>query len=438
MPSKALFMLWIVLITLPNPLLAGKEEDEADAKRFIILYEQPFRKVMNIYLNETNDGGKEFIHPDDPNKVLMIYKFPSNDDVHDIISDQVTMQTLMAKSDELGNQIPITQKLFKMLRFPYGQEVGISLEKERFRNDLFNGLREDVALRNSLIDFTARLQMYKDLAYTFQQYVALDIKHCNIEVQKVLYKKAGDDFSTSPPAETDSAFTFVLSDFRYVKDLSTPCSRGMPSTWDHEDAFEEIPSSKKCKGKIEIFGLGMLILKIESIVLMISEYGLDNVVNRSQFVKNGLKNMTEAPPDISKFYNDKTPISNKTTFDIFLEIMEWSQSFNKSDKYYRDIDEVLTESSLLEDLAYIEQANTVFFEQRIITQHAPLEDNTTVRGKLMANYAAFNKLLQSMVKPNDYMNGRPDPASTIASLIKIQQAYVANIQSLARDRILLV
>ena len=43
-----------------------------------------------------------------------------------------------------------------------------------------------------------------------------------------------------------------------------------------------------------------------------------------------------------------------------------------------------------------------------------------------------------MIKPNNYMNGRPDAGETVTALAKIQQGYVANIKSLDLDRILLV
>ena len=65
MPSKAITMLWIVLITLPATFLASKEDDEAMI-RFIKLYHKEKDKSNGILLNEYGEKGKEYIHPDDP------------------------------------------------------------------------------------------------------------------------------------------------------------------------------------------------------------------------------------------------------------------------------------------------------------------------------------------------------------------------------------
>ena len=438
MPSKALFMLWIVYTTLPNYLLAGKEEDDADAIRFITLHAKNKAQVKNILLREMSDEGREFIHPDDPNKVLRIYKFPRRDDSITIGDEQGAIQKLMAKSDELGNQIPITQKLNRMLGFPYGHNWGISMEMERFRGNLLDGLYEDTALKASLEDFGARLEMYKQLAFAFQQMSALDIKHCNIEVHRVLYKKVGDDFSNIPLMETDTAFSFVMSDFRYVKDLGSPCKQGMASTWDHDDSQGSIPISGKCKGKIEIFGLGFLILKIETLALMVGQDGILPAKLRPQNIADALQTMPDAPDDISMYFTRKDAIMKKNTYDILDEIMNWNQFYNTG---YEDIDNpvrVIDGKSLLTNLAYIEMANALTFEQKDLERHSSLADNAGVKDKVVGNYAAFNNLLQSMLKTNDYMNGRPDAGSTFTTLNKIQQAYVANIQWLNRDRILIV
>ena len=246
MPSTAILMLWIVFSTLPNALFAAgkddenqKEQDKVDAERFKELYDKEISLVTDVFLGQLSDGGKEFIHPDDPNKIVRIYKIP--DDATYIINEEDIIEKLMAKSQELGNNIPLTQNLYRMLNFAFGQHIGISLEMERYRNDVLTGLMKDSELRKALMDFASRLEMYKSLAYSFQQLSAMGLKHCNIGLQRILYKKAGDDFAAMPFQETQSGFTFVLSDFKYMADLNTPCSKGMPSFWDQEDAQNKVP-----------------------------------------------------------------------------------------------------------------------------------------------------------------------------------------------------
>ena len=390
-------MLWIVTLTLPNYLLALTEEEEVDVKRFITLYTKARSETKNILLRELGNEGKEFIHPDDPNKILRVYKFSRRDDSIEIGDEQVAIQKLMTKSGELGNQIPITQTLYRALSFPFGQNWGISLEMERFRGDLLNGLFIDPALVVTLQDFSLRLEMYKQLAFAFQQFAALDLKYCNIEVQRIIYKRPSDDFSTFPPTETDAAFNFVLSDFRYVRDLGTPCDQGMPSTWDHSDSQKDIPKSSKCKAKIEIFGLGMLILKIETLSLIISDSGMESAKLRSQKVSEALNTLPDAPDDIVEYFGKADAIMKMTTYKILDEIMNWNLFYNTG---IEDVDNpvrVIDGTSLLKNLAYVEQANALIFEQRDLDRHSSLEGNQALRGKIIKNYAALNTLLQSML-----------------------------------------
>ena len=56
----------------------------------------------------------------------------------------------------------------------------------RYRGNLIDGIFDDAVLRASLLDFTARLKLYMDLACIFQQMSVVGIKHCNIEVNRVL------------------------------------------------------------------------------------------------------------------------------------------------------------------------------------------------------------------------------------------------------------
>lgn len=148
--------------------------------------------------------------------------------------------------------------------------------------------------------------------------------------------------------------------------------------------------------------------------------------------------MPESPPDISKYYDDKAAILNQTAHVILTEIFNWIKYSNKPSSHVEGRFVQISADTLLQDLAYIEKANALVFEQRDFDRFAPLKDNSSVTGKVVANYTAFNKLLQTMLQPNDYVNGRPDASSTIATLAKIQESYMANIKTLYRNRLLLV
>ena len=173
---------------------------------------------------------------------------------------------------------------------------------------------------------------------------------------------------------------------------------------------------------------------------MIAQEGIEQDVKcRPKNIVLALRTMPDAPQDIDQFYPDKDTIMKYTNYDILDTIMNWNDYANQPKLYARKRNvNLIFGKALLPNLAYVEMANALTFEQKDLERHSALADNAGVKDKVVANYAAFNKLLQSMVQPNDYVNGRPDAAETIASLTKIQEGYVANIQSLARDRILLV
>ena len=428
MPSRALTMLWIVTLTLPNYFLGGT--DEEDIIRFKTLGSKTFHQVKDVFLGELPYDGTEFIHPDDPNQILKIYKFAENGQSGNMANDQTAIKKLMAREKELGNVPPITQQLGRVLDIQFDEHKGISMEMDRYRGTLEAGMKYDRVLIRSLMDFSKRLDMYKQLAFIFQQMSALDMKFCNIDVDRVLYKKTGDDFSSKPLQDTDTEFNFVLTDFRFSTDLGTPCPGGKNNTWDRDDARDSIPKSDKCKGKIEIFGLGMLILKLETLFVMLTEDG--SSLSMKGEISKAFVAMSEAPEDISKFYNDNVAILHNSPREILSEIWKWVLNANNDPDYLNIGDIVAWGGYLLPSTAYVEQANSLVFELRDMYRCPDLKGNQAVRGKVMKNYAAFNKLLQTMLQSNDYVNGRPTAAETITALTKIQQGYVANIQSLGR------
>ena len=428
MPSKSIFILCLVMIMLPNSFLAGTEEDEADVIRFKAL------SMQDSFIREFNNG-KEFIHPDDPNKVVRIQAYSNIYDTTNVKNDQLSLQRLMEQADQLGK--PVSQKLYRVLYFIYEDPIkGVAMEMDRYRGTLSDGIKNDPVLLASLLDFPTRLEMYKQLAFIFQQMAALDMKYCNINMDRVLYKKPDDDFSNSPLVETDSDFKFVLSDFSFVTQLGLPCKKGMRATWDQEDAHGSIPNSDKCKAKIEIFGLAMLVLKIESLLTQIKQDG-SNIL-KAQDIQGALQTMSDAPADMFTFYKVKTPILIYGPFNVLDMVWKWVDNANKDTQILQTGAILSSGKDLLKNLAYVEQANALIFEQRDIIKYPALVGNHEIRGKVVSNYAAFNNLLQSMLQPNDYVNGRPTAAETITALSQIQQGYVANIQSLARDRILLI
>ena len=433
MNSKAIIILWIVTTTLPNFLHATAEEDEAN----IILYKQLFDQ--NNFTRKVQYG-KEFVHPTDPTRIVRIQKYNTETE-KDLVGkakyEQLALQTLINKANELGNIHPLTPYLYRVLNFQFDQTSGgLSFETERYRGNLIDGINNDEVLRARLLNFSARLDMYKQLAFIFQQMSALSIKHCNIEISRVLYKKTGDDFSSTPLQETDTDFIFVLTDFMYVKDLSSRCTAGIVATWDQEDAQGNIPMSGKCKGKIEIFGLAMMILRIETFLIMVKQDG--TFLKKVQNIKDALSTMPDAPDYIEKTFYSKKAILATQSFDILSKILVWVSNAIADPETLLDADFILTGVDLLPYLAYVEQANALIFEQREIEKYPALKEIYKVKDKVVGNYAAFNALLQSMLQPNDYVNGRPDAAFVGNALTQIQQEYVANIQSLSRDRVLLV
>ena len=415
----------VAIITLPDILHASKEEDEADGKRFKILFYQ------DTYTREF-ENGREFVHPDDPNKVLKIHLYDKKSDIDEtvkITSEQNALQTLMQKGEEVG--VAVTQKLSKVLDFKISNRFGgISFAMDRYRGTLVDGIKNDAVLRASLADFASRLSMYRQLAFIFQQMSAANMKYCNIEVDRVLYKKAGDDFSKVPFQETDSEFDFVLTDYLFVKDLDSPCVEGFAGTWDQQDAKGNIPQTGACKGKVEIFGLAMLILKIETNLLMVKQDG--SVLSKDQNMKDALKTMPDAPKYISKTFSTKQAILTTQSFEILAKVWDWVGNASADPDTLIDWEFILSGSDLLPYMAYVEQANLLIFEQRDLGKYPALGGNHDVRGKVVGNYAALNTLLQSMLQPNGDVDGRPDAASVVTALTQIQQGYVANIQSLSR------
>ena len=433
MPSKALFVLWIVTITLPSCSLGGTVEE--DIPRFKTWYHDHGTPSDEVYLARVGSKGQEMVHPDDPNKVLRIIRFKEGSSTATHIAEYNAIKQMMDRGEALGNIGLLTPRLYRRIEFDYGSDEAISMEMDRYRGNLGNGIRNDAVLRASLFDFSKRLDMYKQLAFIFQQMSALKIKHCNIEVNRILYKKAGDDFTTMPLVETDSEFIFVISEFRSSTALDNPCKDGILATWDQEDAKGSIPKSDKCKGKIEIFGLGLLILKIETVLVLMDENGARDA---SQNITDALATMPDSPTELSEHYEEKKPITTNNSYNILDEIMLWIKNANSNPDNIDESDKVISGKALLPNTAYIEMANALIFEQREILKSPTMADNSKVRGKVVNNYAALNSLLQSMLQPNDYVNGRPDAAYVGTALAKIQQGYVANIQSLNRDRILLV
>ena len=384
MLSKSLFILCIVVIMLPNPFLAGSGNAILnDVNRFRKLYKQ------NDFLREMHEGGKEFVHPDDPNKIVRIYKLSTSQDATLIMNDETATRKLVIKGNELGNITPIAQKVYQTINFTFEEDYkGISVEMDRYRGTLIDGIKNDPVLRASLLDFPNRLNLYTQLAFIFQQMSALDMKHCNIELDRVLYKKAGDDFSTMPLVETDSDFNFVLSDFRYVTGLGSSCVGGIVATWDQEDALDKIPVSGKCKGKIEIFGLAMLILRIETILLMIKEDG--TFMDKDQNIKDAFSMMPDSPPDILRYYNNKRAMKKYKSIEILAKIWEWVSNAIVDPRKLKGGDYAVSGKALLPNLAYVEQANLLIFEQRDLMKYPALGENDSVNDKVVGNYAALN------------------------------------------------
>ena len=438
MASKALFILWICITTLPNPFLAGTKEEDADILRFIELYKKDPDTIPDVFLQHLNFSGREFIHPDDPNKVLRVYLFQNSQKSNRVAQVKKVIAQLTERSDKLGNQIPITQKLYRVLSYPVENLWTVTLELERFRDNLIEGIENDQLLRINLMNFAMRLDLYKQLAYTFQQYAELKMKNCNIEVQKILFKKTGDDFSTSPPLETNTGFVFVLSELMYSSPMDFPCRGGTLSTWDFDDSRGDIPLSDKCQKKIEIIGLGMLILKIETTALAITNEGFETAELRPTTLSDALKALPEAPHELFLCYEEKTPILNHSSFSILDTIFARSRIANNIELHIEDESVDFTNKVLQDDMAYIEKANAVIFEQRELERNSSKMADSNAKDKIVALYATFNKHIHSMFKPNDYTYGRPTAAETFDAFSKIHDEYVASTNSLVRDRVLVV
>ena len=324
-----------------------------------------------------------------------------------------------------------------MLNYQYSHvHEATSMEMERYRGTLIEGIMSDEPLRTSLADFSGRLRMYNQLALIFEQNAALGQKNCNIEVNHVLYKKTGDDFANVPPQETDTYFSFVLSQYQFAKDLDKRCEEGIIATWDQDDANNSIPSSDKCKRKIEIYGLALLILKIETILLMVNTDG--SYATSAQNIADSLAMMPDAPPDIAKYYKTKKVTAANTSMDILATVMMWGANNGIDMKALGSNELVLKGKPLLPNFAYVELANLTIFQQRVMMQYEELQSNEDVRNDVFNNYTAFNNLLQTMLQPNDFMNGRPDATAVRSALNKIYEDYAASISTFDFDRILLI
>lgn len=104
-------MLWIVTTILPAAFFAGT--DQEDTIRFKELYMKDNASVPDIFIKELPFSGKEYVHPDDPNKILRLYMFEKvKSHAKYIQTEQAALQKLDAKSSTLQNEYPINQALY--------------------------------------------------------------------------------------------------------------------------------------------------------------------------------------------------------------------------------------------------------------------------------------------------------------------------------------
>ena len=392
------------------------------------------REVNQQFFRRELEFGREFIHPDDENKIIRIHHFNKQRDETFMMSAADRLEILNSNDEQLNGNPRISQKIYRMFCEAIGDDYVYAVELERFRGGMMDSVGKDQALTAYVLNFGNRLQLYNNLAITLQYYYNIGYKHCALDITRILYKRRDDDFSKNDGLNNDSQFDFVMGDLGYMVPIDTPCSKGQKDSQDHDDALKEIPSTDKCKRKIEVFGLGMVFLELEVFANTVN--GDQAIDNREDDVVEGYADLNDAPKDLKLFLARKDPLNEFNLLDLLSKLRSMIVKWNKNQAIGKGVE--MTFNSLNKDLGYITKANTVVFESYNNFLCPELANNLKAKKKIDDAYKTFNTMMLKMMEENDFVNGRPNQQEISNKLVEILTGYRAGVAMISRQRRILI
>ena len=441
MAKTAPTLLWIVYMFLLGNIISIEcfekdylnTEERAYHNKIEQLYDKARGANKHLFLRDLKRG-REFIHPEDPNKVIRIHYYDQLKHQGYIMLEADRLETLNSNDAQLEGSPRISQKIFKVFCVIHEDIYTYAVELERFRGQMIESTKQDPALTTYLMDFGNRLELYQTLTVALQHYYNIGYKHCALDIKQILYKRRDDDFSKNDGLNNDSQYDFVMSNLGYMVPTDTPCSNGRKDSQDHNDKLGNIPSSDKCKRKIEVFGLGLIFLELEVLVNGVNE-NLE-IANKQEVVIEGYSALPDAPRDLELFFKKKTPLSDYTLIEMFSKIRTMIAMWNSKVTIVEGLD--VTYKSVNKDLEYVTKVNTFIFETHNNTLCPTLVKNNNAKQKIDGAYKMLNVLMLKMMEENDFVNGRPNQNEIGIKLVEILSDYKAGVAMINRRRQMLV
>ena len=432
-------LLWIVYTCLLSCALSltSIDKDTLDSKqkeylaKMEALWGADPVKDQPLFLEELFEG-REYIHPDDPNKTVRIHYYNTALGHQYLLDEADKLVEFSAKDVELNGNPRFSQRVHNVFCTFKETTYTLIMELDRFRGNLVELMVIENVLHNQMRNFGIRLQIYSQLAMVMQIYYEMGYKHCALEARRILYKRADDDYNNG--LNGNSAIQVVLGDLRYVTPLDTPCTRGFKSTQDHDDALQNIPKTDKCKRKIEMFGLGMLFLEIE--VNFLAFEGDSNLADRLPVITAGYKEFPDAPPDLQTLYKRTDPFKGYIIADVFNHIRtiinNWNYSKVTKNKISPSFD------SINKDIAYLMRPLSLIYSLIEATRCNEFAKNKAAQKKILGAYENFNTMVLKMLEANDYVNGRPNQEEVSAIVLALMNTYNEGEAMYSRRRLLIV
>ena len=437
MTQKSHVLLWIVLTLLTHSLTS-----KCIKRKELTSQQQPYFAKMNgmyqdsvqsysIHFLSGLDDGKLFEHPDDLNRVVRIYYYTKATNPM-FFNEYKNLKLYSDKQDETDFPLKFAQKAFSELCVIDGDNLIYIIEVERFRDTINDGLTSDASLRVHLRDFSNRLKFYMKLMFAFSNLAELGVKHCAMTPLRILYRQKGEDFNRIQHGRSDQPFEFAISGMKYLTPLNKPCPLKSVEYTDHFEAQHKIYKSEKCKQKVEMFTLGMIILYFETMVYTMF-YDLI-VENRPKVLNTMFAGLPNGPLDLTKMFGVSKPLVNNTLIDMFLSIRSSIVLWNSGQEVPGLPD--FGYSSIGRDMKYLWTGNALAYSygQALIFPELNESDYAETKTKVDNVYEKFYKLVLTMCGKNLDKTPRPDQMTSLYSFKKIQMGYNNAIDVFYRRR----
>lgn len=432
-------LLWIVYTCLMSSTFSieyiAKNSLNTEQKEYLTKMEalwgaEPL-KDQPLFLNELKEG-REYIHPDDPNKTVRIHYYDTSDGHEYLLAEVDKLSEFSTKDIQLNGSPRFSQRIYKVL-CTYEQNIyTLIMELERFRGNLLEQLVEERGLLAYMIDFGNRLSIYSQLALIMQNYFEMGYKHCALDSSRIIYKREGDDFSQA--LSNDSAVQVALGDLRFVTPLDTPCTKGLKFSQDHDDALKKIPKTDKCKRKIEMFGLAMIFVEIE--VYFMTLVGDPQMEDRLTAISKGYKEFPDAPSDLETLFKRKDPFKGKTPAEMLYPLRTMISNWNNGKVTKNKIEPSF--DSINKDIAYIMRALSLIFSLIEEKRCNDFAKNPAALKQILGTYAEFNKMVLKMLDENDYVSGRPNQQEVSDKALALMKTFKDGEALYSRRRLLIV